>query len=298
MRILPELQGDEHPAEDKETRVVRIANRVPGEPDEFPARDVVDGGFLELVRHGIRAHDNPVVLNTVKIVDAVLKVDTPAGPAWHRYNHDGYGQQRDGGPFTSYGVGRAWPLLTGERGHYEVAAGRSPEAYIRTMEGLASKAGLLCEQIWDEADMTAAYMRLGEPTGSAMPLMWAHAEYVKLLRSAADGKVFDQVPEVAERYQSGGRKIKKLEIWKFNRRVRFMRAGEMLRVIGDQPFSLRWTSDHWGSAHDSRSHANGLDIDHLDLTELVTVSGTSIEFTFFWIDANRWEGRNYAIAVR
>lgn len=298
MRILPELPGDEHPAEDKESRVVHIANRAPGEPDEFPARDVVDGGFLELVRHGIRAHDHPAVLNTVKIVDAVLKVDTPAGPAWHRYNHDGYGQQRDGGPFTSYGVGRAWPLLTGERGHYEVAAGRSPKTYIRTMEGLASKAGLLCEQIWDEGDMPAAYMWLGKPTGSAMPLMWAHAEYVKLLRSAADGQVFDQVPEVAERYLSGAGKNKKMEVWKFNRRVRFMRPGEMLRVVGGQSFSLRWTSDHWASVHDSKSHANALDIEHVDLTELGTTSGMSIEFTFLWSEAGRWEGRNFAITVR
>src|SRR6202042_1998778 len=97
MRILPELAGGEHPAEDKESRLLRIANCAPGARDEFPARDVVDGGFLELVRHGIRAPDDPIVLNTLRIVDAVLKVETPAGPSWHRYNHDGYGQQRDGG---------------------------------------------------------------------------------------------------------------------------------------------------------------------------------------------------------
>ncbi len=298
MRILPELTGDDRPAEDKESRVLRIANRAPDEPNEFPARDVVDGGFLELVRHGIRAHDDPIVLNTLNVVDAVLKVDTPAGPAWHRYNHDGYGQQRDGGPFISYGVGRAWPLLTGERGHYEVAAGRDPATYIRTMEGLATKTGLLCEQIWDGPALPAAHMRLGEPTGSAMPLLWAHAEYVKLLRSAADGKVFDQVPEVAERYRSGTRTNRKLEVWTANRRVRFMRAGEMLRVIGGRPFSLRWTADHWSTVHDSRSQANGLDIDYVDLDDLVTTSGMSIEFTFFWIGAKTWEGRNDTIAVR
>jgi glucoamylase len=77
-----------------------------------------------------------------------------------------------------------------------------------------------------------------------------------------------------------------------------MRAGEMLRVIGDRPFTLRWTADNWASVHDSRSHANALNIEHVDLIELKTTSGISIEFTFFWIDADRWEGRNYAIAVR
>jgi glucoamylase len=297
MRILPELVGEEHPAEDKESRVLRIANRAPGEVDAFPARDVVDGGFLELVRHGVRAADDPVVLNTLKIIDATLMVETPAGPSWHRYNHDGYGQQRDGGPFTSFGVGRVWPLLTGERGHYEVAAGRSPETYLRTMEGLASTSCLLCEQAWDEADIPEAHMRLGEPTGSAMPLVWAHAEYVKLLRSAADGKVFDQVPEVADRYLSRAGTTAKMEVWTFNRRVRSMRPGEILRVLAEKRFSLRWTSDQWMTVHDSVSQSNALDIDYVDLVDLVTTSGMSIEFTFFWIDANRWEGRNYVIAV-
>ena len=87
--------------------------------------------------------DDPTVIATIKVIDAVLKTDTPAGPTWHRYNHDGYGQQQDGGPFTQHGVGRVWPLLTGERGHYELAAGRSTETCIRTMEALASKTGLL-----------------------------------------------------------------------------------------------------------------------------------------------------------
>ena len=94
---------------------------------DFPARNVVDGGFLELVRYGIRRPDDPTVVATLKVIDAVLKTDTAAGPTWHRYNHDGYGQQQDGGPFTEHGVGRVWPLLTGERGHYELAAGRSTE---------------------------------------------------------------------------------------------------------------------------------------------------------------------------
>ena len=119
---------------------------------DFPARNVVDGGFLELVRYGIRSPDDPNIVATIKVIDAVIKTDTPAGPTWHRYNHDGYGQGHDGAPFTQYGVGRVWPLLTGERGHYELAAGNSTEKYIRAMEGLASNTGLLPEQSWDEAD--------------------------------------------------------------------------------------------------------------------------------------------------
>jgi glucoamylase len=298
IRILPEKIGQEHPAEDKDSRLLQIANHAPGEPSDFLARDVVDGGFLELVRYGIRKADDPTIVSTVKVVDAVLKTDTPAGPTWHRYNHDGYGQQENGGPFTQFGVGRVWPLLTGERGHYELAAGRSTEICIRAMEGLASTTGLLPEQAWDQADNPKIYMFLGQPTGSAMPLMWAHAEYIKLLRSTVDGKVYDTIPQVAERYLAKSGTRKQIEVWKLNRQVRFMRAGEVLRVQVDAPFTLHWSSDNWKSARDTKSIRNALDIDYVDLTDQVTSSGVCIRFTFLWTEGNRWEGQDYEVTVR
>ena len=159
------------------------------------------------------------------MVDAVLKVDTPFGPCWHRYNNDGYGQREDGGPFTSGGQGRAWPLLTGERGHYELAAGHDVKPFIRAMEGFGSATGLLPEQVWDQPDRPQIYMYLGRPTGSAMPLMWAHAEYIKLLRSASDGKVFDLIPEVADRYLGRRQGHPLFEVWKPNRQVSRVKKG-------------------------------------------------------------------------
>jgi glucoamylase len=298
MRILPEKIGQEHPAEDKDSRLLHIANHAPGEESDFPAQNVVDGGFLELVRYGIRKADDPTIVATIKVIDAVLKTDTPAGPTWHRYNHDGYGQQGDGGPFTQFGVGRVWPLLTGERGHYQLAAGRSTETCIRAMEGLASTTGLLPEQDWDQADDSKIYMFLGQPTGSAMPLMWAHAEYIKLLRSTADGKVYDAIPEVAARYLGQRGKPKRLEVWKPSRHVRFMRAGEVLRMQGDEPFTLRWSSDGWKSVQDHRSIRNALEIDYVDLADVVASPGMCIRFTFFWPEGNRWEGQDYEVTVR
>jgi glucoamylase len=298
MRILPEEIGQEHPAEDKESRLLHIANRAPGERSDFPAADVIDGGFLELVRYGIRRADDPVIVASIKVIDAVIKTDTPAGPTWHRYNHDGYGQQANGGPFTQSGVGRVWPLLTGERGHYELAAGRTTETCIRAMEGLASTTGLLPEQAWDQADDPEVYMYLGQPTGSAMPLMWAHAEYIKLLRSTADGKIYDSIPEVAERYLTKSVTRKRLEVWKPNRQVRFMRSGEVLRVQGAAPFGLHWSSDNWKSVRDTKSTRNALEIDYVDLTEVVTSAGMCIRFTFCWDEGARWEGKDYEVTVR
>jgi len=297
MRILPEQVGQHNPAEDKESRVLHIANHAPGEQSDFPARDVVDGGFLELVRYGIRKPDDPIILATIKVIDAVLKVDTPAGPTWHRYNHDGYGQGHDGAPFTSHGVGRVWPLLTGERGHYELAAGHSTEKYLRAMEALASKTGLLPEQSWDEADQPDIFMWLGKPTGSAMPLMWAHAEYLKLLRSTADGKVYDSIPEVSKRYLTKGTQRKRLQIWKPNRHVRFMTTSETLRIQGEAAFTLHWSADEWKTTTDTRSTTNSLQIDYVDLTEVAIAAGTTLRFTFLWTSDGRWEGKDYSVLV-
>jgi glucoamylase len=299
MRILPEEVGAANPAEDKEERILKIKNLPPNGQSEFPAKDVVDGGFLELVRYGIRAPDDPIILNTVQVVDAILKLETDAGPVWHRYNHDGYGQQEDGGPFSSFGRGRAWPLLTGERGHYELAAGRSAETYIKAMERFASATGLLPEQVWDEADKPKAFMFRGKPSGSAMPLLWAHAEYIKLLRSTSDGKVYDSIPEVSRRYVTNRQKRQPMEVWKLDRQVRFMPKASILRIHGKEQFRLRWSIDDWKTQHDHESKINALQIHFVDLpVEISANQGTQIQFTFFWMTSGGWEGRNFAVSVR
>ena len=297
IRIHPVDVGNPCPVEDPNRGVLALANRPPGSRWRFPGKEIVDGGFLEFVRYGIRKADDPVIVDSLRVLDAVLKVDTPEGPCWRRYNNDGYGQREDGGPFTGFGKGRAWPLLTGERGHYELSAGRDPGPYLRAMERFASPTGLLPEQVWDEPDRPDLHMYLGRPTGSARPLMWAHAEYVKLLRSAADGTVFDLVPEVAARYLSRNRECKPLEIWKHNRQVRSVTAGDILRIQAGASFLLHWTRDDWGTVEDSRSTPTPLGIEYFDIATRAPQGGR-IRFTFFWTEAGRWEGKDFEVAVR
>ena len=167
----------------------------------FEAREVIDAGFLELVRYGVRRADDPLIVDSLKVVDHVLKRETPKGPCWRRYNHDGYGQRKDGGAYEGTGQGRSWPLLTGERGHYELAAGRDAREYIKAMEQFASIGGMLPEQVWDEADLPAAGMVKGEPAGSAQPLVWAHSEYIRLLKFCRGWRgVLDCIGAAKERY--------------------------------------------------------------------------------------------------
>jgi glucoamylase len=158
-----------------------------------PAKNVVGGDFLHLVRLGIRAADDPLVRDSIAVIDHILKVELPQGPGWRRYNHDGYGQKKNGSAYDGTGVGRSWPILTGERGHYELAAGHDPKPFIATMEKFANDGGMITEQLWDAEDLPEKGMRRGLPTGAAMPLCWSHAEYVSLVRSAHDGVCFDRV---------------------------------------------------------------------------------------------------------
>jgi glucoamylase len=295
IRIRPADIDQEAPNEDPNTGVLTLANIEPGGQATFPAKEIVDGGFLELVRYGIRRANDPIIIDSLKVVDQILKVETPNGPGWHRYNHDGYGQREDGGPYQGWGKGRVWPLLTGERGHYELAAGRDPATYIRAMERFATSGGLLPEQVWDEPDRIESHLEFGKPTGSAMPLMWAHAEYVKLLRSAHDGRVFDNIPEVSRRYAEGGPTRKKLEVWKPNRQVRHMKRGFTLRVQTPYPFSLRWSQDEWKTVLETHSMGTPIGVDYVDLA--VAPDCPAVHFAFLQTEGGKWDGRDYQVSV-
>ncbi|MGH7466493.1 MAG: glycoside hydrolase family 15 protein [Longimicrobiales bacterium] len=295
IRIRPVDPNDPEPDEDPNRGVLKIRNRAPGLPTDFPAKEIVDAGFLELVRYGVRKAGTDLIEDSLRVVDALLKVDMPSGPCWRRYNHDGYGQRDDGGSFIGWGTGRAWPLLTGERAHYELAAGRDIDRYLRAMEGFATAAGLLPEQVWDAPDLPQARMCLGGPTGSATPLIWAHAEYVKLLWSVHNGQVFDRIPAVVERYQSV-RCEPPIEVWTFHRRVRSIRPGSILRVQARAPFRLHWTAGEWAAAVDSASTGTAVKIDFVDIP-IACEQTAPIRFTFFWPAAERWEGRDFEVTV-
>lgn len=294
IRILPVDVGDPEPLEDPNRAVVEIKNQAPGSQRFFPAKDIVDAGFLELVRYGIRKAGDPRIEDSLAVVDQLLKVDTPFGPCWRRYNHDGYGQRDDGGAFASWGVGRGWPLLTGERAHYELAAGRDVTPYVRALENFAAD-GMLAEQVWDAADRPEARLWRGRPTGSAMPLVWAHAEYLTLLRSIADGRVYDFLPEVAARYQSD-RRADVIEFWKPNRHATTVQAGTTLRVQSPNRFALHWTANEWQDVHDTPARTTPLGISWVDLP-ISLDQRAPIRFTFRWTDDDRWEGRDYTVQV-
>ncbi|MDG6998134.1 MAG: glucan 1,4-alpha-glucosidase, partial [Nitrososphaerota archaeon] len=294
IRICPVHLGDQEPSEDPNNGQLKLANQPPNGQETFPAKEIIDAGFLELVRYGVRAPDDCIIVDSLKVVDAFLKIDTPFGPVWRRYNHDGYGQKDDGRPYTGWGKGRGWPLLTGERGHYEVALGNRVKNYISAMEKFASPTGLLPEQVWDQQDIKELHLFFGGPTGAAMPLAWAHSEYIKLLRSASDGKVFDLVPEVKERYMIDRSRCKRLEIWKPNRRPRLLKYGRKLRVQMTNPFRIHYSIDEWRTTNDADSKETKLGVYYVDIG---LEKNNKLMFTFFWPLSNQWEGKDYCVSA-
>jgi len=296
MRIRPPCEGEPFHNDTVTPGHIRLANREAGEQAEFDAREVIDAGFLELVRYGIRRPDDPLIVDSLKVVDSCLKYETPTGDAWRRYNHDGYGQKKDGGNYDGSGQGRCWPLLGGERAHYELAAGNDVKSFLKAYESFASAGGMFPEQVWDHDDMPALGLHLGKSAGSAQPLVWAHAEYLKLLRSVTDGKVFDRIPIVAERYLPEKRTFKScIEIFQQTRRISAMVAGLTLRVIDWNRFRVLYTTDAWATSTTVESHPVGRFGFMADI--LTPATPGMLTLTIFWLgvgpnDPGHWLERN------
>jgi len=188
-------------------------------PNGVDQRDVVDPSFLELVRLGVKPAHDPVITNTISVVDQQLGVRTRGGEFWHRYNRDGYGEQPDGGPWnvgfaaaplttplnegwpSQATIGRLWPIFAGERGEYDLAAGQPAQRSLAAMAAVRNDGYLLPEQVWDTFPPAGqAGFAPGTGTFSATPLAWSHAQYIRLAWSIAAGHPVEQPSVVACRY--------------------------------------------------------------------------------------------------
>jgi len=293
LRITPADPKKNHATAAPDTAEIQIANG----GGSHPARNVIGGDFLHLVRIGVRPADDPDILASIAVMDRIIKRDLPQGPGWRRYNHDGYGQKPDGEAFDGTGEGRCWPILTGERAHYELAAGRDPMPFVRAMEEFANVGGMLPEQLWDAADLPDGSMKGGGPTGAAMPLCWSHAEYVSLVRSHRDGRCFDRIESVHQRYAKK-KSRSTVEIWTFAHRLPRIATGKTLRLILEADALVSWTANDWATTHEvAATRIDSLDLWFADLPVKKHPEAIKIEFTFFWNEAQRWEGSNESVVL-
>ncbi|MGK7897344.1 MAG: glucan 1,4-alpha-glucosidase [Xenococcus sp. (in: cyanobacteria)] len=195
-----------------------------------PESNILDGGFLELVRYGIREGNDADIAETVCALDNTslsndsrvrydFTFDGNQYPGFRRYSYDGYGERtNDGSNFSGQNSnqrGRVWPFFTGERGHYELELAKANnggtisgagvaqlrDLYVRGMEYFANDSFMLSEQVWDGVGSNATHNYIvGEGTNSATPLAWTHAEYIKLVKSLTDKNIWDSYEIVKARY--------------------------------------------------------------------------------------------------
>jgi len=272
-------------------RALPVNNR--GYDLEIAASEQIAADFLQLVRLGLRRADDDLIRDTLVLVDALLRTETPLGPVWHRYNGDGYGEHGDGRAFDGSGRGRGWPLLSGERGHYELAAGRDPLPYLRAMNAMASR-GLIPEQVWDAEPRGS--LQPGRPTGSAMPLAWAHAEFIKLALSRAAGQPVDRPAAVWARY-GGVRPALGCAIWTPGAPLDRCAAHAGLWLVLPHPALLHVGFDGWRNATDLPTLECGPALHGLRLEGGQLAGHHRIDFTWFDLHAGRWDETVFSVAL-
>ena len=192
-------------------------------------------------------------------------------------------------------VGRCSPA-SGRTTNWRQAGSKIAKRLLAAMESFANESGLISEQVWDSPDIPERELHFGRPSGSAMPLVWAHAEYLKLRRSLRDGRLFDLPPQTVQRYLKE-KTVSPRMTWRFNHKLRSMPPGKSCA-------SRRWlrpsfigAADDWKTCQDIKTHDVGLGIHIADLPTEALPEGKQIKFTFYWPDADHWEGKDFIVPV-
>jgi glucoamylase len=272
---------------------VQVRNRV---DLSVAAESLVGLDFIYLARLGLRSASDQRMLDSLKVVDATLRVETPSGPGYHRYYGDGYGEHENGRPFDGTGIGRLWPLLTGERGQMALLQGEDPMPYLETMARMAGRCGLLPEQVWDVQAIPELNLFPGKPTGSAMPLVWAHAEFLKLLVARERGRPLELLDAVRGRYGDSQRAAAKWH-WRDTAPVTTLPAGRSLVIESRRPFSLHYGFEGWQRVQDQPSQPLGLGMHGVVLETDSLNSASELNFTRYLVDEGRWEGTDHRVTL-
>ncbi len=256
-------------------------------------RAIVDTSFLELVRHGVKAANNPYILASLPEIDSTIKQTIPGkGEAWFRYNHDGYGETAAGADYTGAGIGRLWPIFTGERGHFAIANHHNADNYLATMRAFANNSDMIPEQVWDlnaPSDYTP-----GTPTKSMTPLSWSMGEYITLLASNYHAKVMDMPEIVYRRYVANAYKPQEGITVDYN--PANVKPGKALTIYyqGDlanaNQVKLHWGYNNWQQVTDKLmvKRNDGF----WETTISVPQDGKSLNFAF--TDGVNWDNNSNA----
>jgi glucoamylase len=213
----------------------------------YDERAIVDAGFLELVRQGVMPANSAYITSSLLVIDSTIQQTISGNSYWYRYNHDGYGEHADGSIYNGTGIGRLWPILTGERGIYTIASGDSADAYLTAMMASANPSGMIPEQVWDNTAPSGDTS--GTPTNSMNPLNWAMGEFITLLFSVSTNTIADVPSIVPSRYVTGAHQPHAGQVVDYNSNQLY--AGKALTIYyqgslaSNNPVFIRWGENNW-----------------------------------------------------
>ena len=282
IRIAPDGGG--------KTGEVQLGNR---NGETIWAADLVSMEFSYLTRLGLRAPNDPRMIETLKVVDHVLATQTPSGTVYHRYNEDGYGEYADGRPYDGAGIGRGWPFLVGERGHLALDQGQSADPHLATMLACTSSGGLMPEQVWDTDPIPERGLFPGRPSGSAMPLLWTHAEFIKLLVARREGRPVERLACVADRYAVP--RAPNASRWRKGTPLASLPQGRDLVVEDHRPFTLHYGLDGWDSPQDRTAKQGAFGLWRVRLTSDELAGHRAVVFTR--AHGDQWDGTDHHVTI-
>jgi glucoamylase len=280
-------------------KTLRHYVRLGWDPESGPRSE--EGGigleFVELVRRGLRQADDPRIKSSLMTADAALRVQLSGGPAWRRYSGDAYGESDDGTPWSPGrpGQGRPWPLLCGERGHLALASGEPVAEYVLSLEACAGPEFILPEQVWDGREEPRRGLLLGRATGSAAPLGWAHAEYLKLLIAFATSELPDRIDPARQRYAFQPPAEPAL-VWSEAHPLRAVSEGRGVRVQMRRAAEVIWTADGGATSRAAPGYDTRLGFWVADLPVHRLRPGTVVHWTLHYPDGT-WDSHDYQFRI-
>ncbi|MBC7865298.1 MAG: hypothetical protein IAF38_20145, partial [Bacteroidia bacterium] len=181
---------------------------------------------------------------------------------------------------------------------YEIAAGNYAyaEELLKTIENHSTETGMFPEQIWDAEDIPEKNLIYGKPTGAAMPLVWAHSEYIKLCRSLKEKEIFDMPQQTKKRYlidKTGS----EIFIWSFSNHYTHIPKGKILRVQCLTAATVKWSTDEWATSNELETSDTKIGVHYADLSCKELDHEQKISFTFFWHDSGTEENKKYELTI-
>ena len=103
-------------------------------------------------------------------------------------------------------------------------------------------------------------------------------------------------PQTVQRYLVE-KKVSPYALWRFAYQRNTMPYGKKLRIETFVPAVIHWSVDDWKTSGDIKSNDTGLGIYVVDLPVEEVPTGNEIVFTFYWPQADRWEGNDFSVRV-